>query len=419
MESMIRIPHRQGGEVLVTAVHLPEVPPTEAINRLAHAAAELLGDTMTAEEIQRKAAAREDLASSAVADAIAFPHATSSECSGSAVVVGISPTGISWDPVHANVHLVVLFAGRDDDHLDAMATVARLLRTPALPEALLAAASPQAALQLLKSDAAAGAAPESGPRMPTPAVKQAVETLVQAMPGAVPAIVAPSFAGARVPDGPDGWPGWFVLDPKPFDDATVGAVEREVARAAVEGHFGAAHAVVVVWGEPAGDKLTTLRVVPIGGHRPDRNLPGFHPVVIDRVERLAREIAREGREGKPVGCFFVVAPLSDIADMTHQLIVNPFQGYPREARNILDPSLEETIKEFSKIDGAFVIAEDGTVESAGTYIAVSPRSLSHSAGNGTRHASARAVTAEAHAVAVVVSESTGRVSVYFRGQRLE
>lgn len=418
MESMITIQHRQGGEVLVTAVRLPEVLPTEAIKNLAHTAAELLRGTMSAEEIQRKAAAREDLASSAVADAIAFPHATSPDCSGSAVVVGISPAGISWDPVHAKVHLVVLFAGREEDHLDAMATVARLLRTPTLPEALLAAPSPQAALALLKSDAATPT-PESVPFIPTQSMKEAVETLVRTMPGSVPAVVASSFPNARLPEGPEAWSGWFILAPKPFDDATVGAVEREVSRAAVEGLFGPAHAVVVVWGEPAGDRLTTLRVIPIGGHRPDRNLPGFHPVVIDRVERLAREIAREGREGKPVGCFFVVAPLSDVADMTHQLIVNPFQGYPREARNILDPSLEETIKEFSKIDGAFVIAEDGTVESAGTYIAVSPRSLSHSAGNGTRHASARAVTAEAHAVAVVVSESTGRVSVYFKGQRLE
>jgi diadenylate cyclase len=144
-------------------------------------------------------------------------------------------------------------------------------------------------------------------------------------------------------------------------------------------------------------------------------VPGLDHVVTRRVERLAREIAREGREGKPVGCFFVVADPDEITGLTHQLIVNPFLGYPREERNVLDPSLEETIKEFSKIDGAFVIARDGTVESAGTYIAVNPQQLAHRPGEGTRHASARAVTSVSEAIAVVVSESTGRVSIYARG----
>ena len=79
--------------------------------------------------------------------------------------------------------------------------------------------------------------------------------------------------------------------------------------------------------------------------------------------------------------------------------------------------MEETIKEFSKIDGAFVVRPDGTVASAGTYIAVSPDHLDHHLGEGTRHATARAITGVTETVAITVSESTGRVSVYVNGKR--
>ena len=54
---------------------------------------------------------------------------------------------------------------------------------------------------------------------------------------------------------------------------------------------------------------------------------------------------------------------------SHQLVINPFHGYPEAERNVLDPRLEETIKEFSAIDGAFIIRGDGVILSAGRYLA--------------------------------------------------
>jgi hypothetical protein len=48
--------------------------------------------------------------------------------------------------------------------------------------------------------------------------------------------------------------------------------------------------------------------------------------------------------------------------------LNPFYGYKEEDRNILNPFMDETMKEFSSIDGAFIIRGDGVVLSAGSLL---------------------------------------------------
>ena len=83
--------------------------------------------------------------------------------------------------------------------------------------------------------------------------------------------------------------------------------------------------------------------------------------VFERPLTLASELGVEGREGRPVGTLFVVGDSDRVLSQSHQLVFNPFHGYPEEERNILDRRLEETIKEFSAIDGAFVLRGDGVV----------------------------------------------------------
>ena len=82
--------------------------------------------------------------------------------------------------------------------------------------------------------------------------------------------------------------------------------------------------------------------------------PTSRPAVFERLLTLASELGLEGREGRPVGTLFVVGDSDRVLAQSHQLVINPFHGYPEAERNILDPRLEETIKEFSAIDGAFV-----------------------------------------------------------------
>ena len=79
------------------------------------------------------------------------------------------------------------------------------------------------------------------------------------------------------------------------------------------------------------------------------------------------------------------------------------------------PDFRETAKELAQLDGAFLVADDGTFVSAGRYVEVD-LSLEGGfvSGLGTRHAAAASITAATGAVAVVVSQSSV-VRVYARG----
>jgi DNA integrity scanning protein DisA with diadenylate cyclase activity len=144
---------------------------------------------------------------------------------------------------------------------------------------------------------------------------------------------------------------------------------------------------------------------------------GIQPAVMLRVISLAIEIAAEGREGQPCGTMFVLGDTAAVQSRARQLVLNPFHGFSPEIRNVLDPSLTETVKEFALIDGAFVVESDGTLASAGTYILPTRQEQVLPGGLGTRHQAAAAITADTHAIAVVVSQSTGKVTV-FQGGRL-
>ena len=147
-------------------------------------------------------------------------------------------------------------------------------------------------------------------------------------------------------------------------------------------------------------------------------LPGdVTPTVFERVLNLAGELGVEGREGRPVGTLFVIGDSDQVLAQSHQLVINPFHGYPENERNILDPQLEETIKEFSAIDGAFVIRGDGVILAAGRYLA--PRSKLDEKlpqGLGTRHQAAAGITAMTQAIALCISQSTGTVSIFKEGR---
>jgi diadenylate cyclase len=147
-----------------------------------------------------------------------------------------------------------------------------------------------------------------------------------------------------------------------------------------------------------------------------RELKGFDIRVIERVLQIAEEIRDEGREGKKVGTLFVIGNPEELEKYTKQLVLNPFKGYLPEERNILSEELKETIKEFAQLDGAFIISKDGIVQSAGTYMDVDTSDVRQYSGWGTRHLAAAAITAKTDSIAVLVSESGGRIKVFRHGK---
>lgn len=142
------------------------------------------------------------------------------------------------------------------------------------------------------------------------------------------------------------------------------------------------------------------------------------PEVLERVLAVATELAVEGREGRPVGCLFVVGDSEKVAALSKPLVLNPFFGYKEEDRNILNPFMDETVKEFSSIDGAFTIRGDGVVESAGTLIQATDSNHALPSGLGSRHAAAAAVSVATNCIAIVVSSSTSQVTLFRRGVML-
>lgn len=142
------------------------------------------------------------------------------------------------------------------------------------------------------------------------------------------------------------------------------------------------------------------------------------PEVLERVLAVATELAVEGREGRPVGCLFVVGDTIHVEKLIKPLVLNPFYGYKEEDRNILNPFMDETVKEFSSIDGAFVIRGDGVVVSAGSLIQATDSEHLLPGGLGSRHAAAAAVSVATKCISIVVSSSTGQVTLFRRGVML-
>jgi len=142
------------------------------------------------------------------------------------------------------------------------------------------------------------------------------------------------------------------------------------------------------------------------------------PEVLERVLGVATELAVEGREGRPVGCLFVLGEAEKIQPYIKPLVLNPFFGYKEEDRNILNPFMDETVKEFSTLDGAFVIQGDGVLVSAGSLIHAPDYAHQLPGGLGSRHAAACAISLAADCLSIVVSASTGQVTLFRRGQWL-
>ncbi|MEN6517552.1 MAG: diadenylate cyclase [Methanospirillum sp.] len=164
------------------------------------------------------------------------------------------------------------------------------------------------------------------------------------------------------------------------------------------------------------DGLVALRLDEV---RSRFDLEQFETIVPRRVMaaalRLALEIGREGREGKPIGTAFIIGDGDAILSISHQLVLNPYLGHPPEVTTILDYENWESVKEFAQLDGMFVIDVSGAVIAAGRYLDVDSKSVSLASGLGGRHRAAAAVTRLIPVVSVIISESGGTVRVYMDG----
>lgn len=202
------------------------------------------------------------------------------------------------------------------------------------------------------------------------------------------------------------------------------AIKMGMVIALSEGNISKENTIVCLTGSPENQQIDTLLVFRLDKEQDmirlsetQSTVDGVDPKVFETVLSIALELAAEGREGKPRGTLFVLGDHDLVLQYSRQMVINPFHGYPEEQRNILDPALRETIKEFSAIDGAFIIRGDGVIEAAGRHLNAAAE-VDLPQGLGSRHMAAAGITDVSAATSFAISESTGTVSVFKDGKIL-
>jgi DNA integrity scanning protein DisA with diadenylate cyclase activity len=137
------------------------------------------------------------------------------------------------------------------------------------------------------------------------------------------------------------------------------------------------------------------------------------PGVIRDVFEVAIELGKKGQKGKPVGALFVVGAAGKVMNESRPLSYNPFE---KSHVHVGDPIVNVMLKEFSRLDGAFVISDSGKIVSSYRYLEPSAEGVDIPKGLGARHMAAGAITRDTNAVAIVLSESDGLVRAFQGGE---
>jgi len=213
-----------------------------------------------------------------------------------------------------------------------------------------------------------------------------------------------------------------VIEVRSYSRQRLSQLRSAVLIGLTRGLFNYSDRLCCVGGLPGTNQLDTVVVINVEQEfqsvitREDLLPASVKIEVVERVLSIAAELAVEGREGKPVGCLFVLGDSKNVNSMVKPLVLNPFYGYREEDRNVLNPFMDETLKEYSVIDGCFVIRGDGVVESAGSLVhAPSQFYQDMPGGFGARHSAAAAISRAADCIAIVVSASNGRVTLFRHG----
>lgn len=213
------------------------------------------------------------------------------------------------------------------------------------------------------------------------------------------------------------------LDVPSVNLTRVGKIKIAIAKGIVSGLFKKGDKIICLSGVPKFGYADSIFFIDVGREfeiltSEDINdvVESVQPEVFNAMLNIACELAAQGRESRKVGTIFVLGDDEKVMQLSRQMIINPFKGYSEADRNILNPELEETIKELSAIDGAFVIKANGAIVTAGRHLSAALESKDFPSGLGSRHIAAAGITNVTKAVAMVISQSTGNVSVFKNGK---
>lgn len=400
---------------------------------------------LSREQVLSAVIAREHDIGTQVSEHLALPHARLPDVGHPFIAVGVSREGIAWGGSSSgNVHLVILLLGdeaKPHELLSALAMLARTFQTEDVLSDILSATTPQTLYQaLLEKTGGVDSSTDAGRQTGMEVVYASACSLAEQTNAGCLLVMADQLVDfGFVSRQPPPCRALLVTSPRrqlappdlPFDQVFEiplrGLLPRHVLDFALlmavsRGMVGHEDSVVCLYGSADATRLDTVRVlsvsedlrIPLSLHEELKSGElDFH--VLLRVFTLATELAREGREGKSLGTLFVLGDYDHVSEHCQQMVINPFKGYGDDDKNILDPSLTETIKEFAQIDGAFIVRDDGVIMSAGTFVRADVMGDRLEGGLGARHTAGQAITACTQALSLVVSESTGTLSIYKNG----
>jgi hypothetical protein len=384
--------------------------------------------------------------SSWVAPGIAIPHARLPYLGEFILAIGVSRQGIEYESGDGQpVYLLVLILGdarKADLHIQLLADVARTFRSESMRQAVRSARSEREIYDILENPLLRGEAaePARGTGINQIVLSHAVELSSEVRAQAIvlhmdalndldclqslktDTTILLVSSRAETDTGSFSFPHNIIHLPF-FGLKRADQVDLALLMSLGHGFLNREDRIVSLFGNPDSGTLDSLMVIDLSRELPTF-LPNYpadllgdaSPEVLERVLQISTALAREGREGKAIGAIFVIGDYDRVQTMSRQLVINPFRGYADEEKSVLDPSLEETLKEFATIDGAFLIRGDGVVEAAGTYLRPEVAAEDLPSGLGARHAAAAGITAATGALAVVISQSTGRVSLFKTGE---
>jgi diadenylate cyclase len=397
-------------------------------------------------EVFRGLIARESTMTTYLGEGVALPHVRVKMARRFIVAIGRSRDGIDYDGTGApeKVKLVFLLIASESarDYLSVLAAIARVLREREFVDSLVDAPD----LGVLFDRLCTG----FGGLVTRPTlvrqnranrmIFRAAERIAQGNSCSVIALFADTLTTAADPGlsvrgvrtilvtrnaaEPGFDPAQFgaVVQVRSFSPRRLAQLRSFVLLALTRGLIQFNDRICCVGGVAGSDQFDTIVVVDVQREfqtllidQTDFLPPDVKPEVFERVLAIAMELAVEGREGRPVGCLFVLGDTSKVERMAKPLVLNPFFGYKEEDRNILNPFMDETVKEFSSLDGAFIIRGDGVLVSSGSLIHAPDYQHSLPGGLGSRHAAAAAVSLATQCISIVVSSSTGQVTVFRRG----
>lgn len=405
-------------------------------------------DDLKVEPLQRALMARESTMTTYLGLGVSLPHVRAKLGRRYILAIGRSRAGVVHDGIDGErSHLVLMLLAdeRARDYLQVLAAIARLVKEPELVRSLVDAETTDQLHDRL-IDGLGGLhvrrLPHKQSRMNRLMVREAERVARGADCDAI-MVMGDTFVGGldasiwtpkiksilvtrNAADRTDAFGSFSeVIQVRSFSPQRLAQMRSAILLALTRGIISFTDRLCLIGGVQGSNQFDTVGVVEVEREfqtlltgQADLLPEDVKPEVFERVIAVATELGVEGREGKPVGCLFVVGATPQVEKLTKPLVLNPFYGYKDEDRNILNPFMDETVKEFSTIDGAFVIRGDGTVISAGTLIQATDSEHLLPSGLGSRHAAAAAISLATQCIAVVVSASTGQVTLFRRGVML-